>query len=191
MKKIFIGLGIAVAGIAVLLIATGSFKFNASFGPKESPVPTGWVKYTSGEFGYSLIHPDGWNLQENSGPTSRDLLILAPGGKAFVRIAAFKDESLTTPAALEASIAEYKASFANKPQELLKEFQGKVEGNLGGFGATGAMEIAGVAYQFLERGLLSTNGRVLIMRGAVDAKSVDVETLSQDVRKIMDSFEVQ
>ncbi|MDZ4286246.1 MAG: hypothetical protein U1A23_04925, partial [Candidatus Sungbacteria bacterium] len=71
MKKVFlIGAGILVL-LVVVLVATGSFKFSARIGgennvpPKggiaqETVVPEGWTKYVSGEFGYTILYPDGW-----------------------------------------------------------------------------------------------------------------------------------
>src|SRR3989338_11377029 len=134
-KKILIGVGILVLIIAALA-ATGSFKFSFRGAPKENQasakktndefvLPQGWVKYTSGEFGYSVAYPDGWNVQEkNTG--NREVLLTAPKNFAFVRIAAFKDSTITSQETIEASIADYKASFNSKPQEQLKEFKSEM-----------------------------------------------------------------
>src|SRR3989344_3437298 len=197
-KKIVIGLGV-LAGVVVVLMATGAFKVNLSVTPsqsapqKEFVLPVGWQKYTSGEFGYSVAYPEGWNVREENTGGSRDLLIVAPEGTAFVRISGFKDSSLSSQEAVEASMAEYKASFDNKPNEKLEGFQSKMEGKIGGFQASGLMIANDIQYRFLERGLLATNGRVLIMRGSVSnaegaITQKEFEELSATVRKIMDSF---
>ena len=198
-KKIVIGVGILV-GIVAVLMATGVFKFNVSVTPsskevvqKEFVLPEGWQKYTSGEFGYAIAHPSDWNLTENNNSGSRELLITAPGGSAFVRVAGFVDSSINSIEAIEASMAEYKASFDNKPNEKLEGFQSKMEGEIGGFQASGLMIANSIQYRFLEQGLLAANGRVLIMRGSVinteDAiTQEEFEELSAIVRKIMDSF---
>lgn len=197
-KKILIGIGI-LAGIIAILMATGVLKFNVSVEPsqqKEFVLPEGWQKYTSGEFGYSVAYPSGWNLTENNNEGSRDVLMVASEGKALVRISGFMDSSLSSPAAVEASMAEYKTSFESKPNEMLKGFQSKMEGNIGGFEASGFMLISDVQYQFLERGLLATNGRVLIVRGAVNTSETSLTQEEFDayvstVKQVMDSFTTQ
>ena len=198
-KKIIIGVGI-LAGIIAVLMATGVFKFNVSVTPsskeatqKEFVLPEGWQKYTSGEFGYTIAYPSDWNIKENNNAGSRELLITAPGGSAFVRVAGFIDPSINSAEAIEASMAEYKASFNDKPNEQLEKFQSKMQGEIGAFEATGLMLANDVQYRFLERGLLATNGRVLIMRGSVSnaegtITQKEFEELSATVRKIMDSF---
>ena len=198
-KKIVIGVGILV-GIIAVLMATGVFKFNVSVTPsskeatqKEFVLPEGWQKYTSGEFGYTIAYPSDWNIKENNNAGSRELLITAPGGSAFVRVAGFIDPSINSAEAIEASMVEYKASFNDKPNEQLEKFQSKMQGEIGAFEATGLMLANDVQYRFLERGLLATNGRVLIMRGSVSnaegtITQKEFEELSATVRKIMDSF---
>ena len=189
-----------MAGIIAVLMATGVFKFNVSVTPsskeatqKEFVLPEGWQKYTSGEFGYTIAYPSDWNIKENNNAGSRELLITAPGGSAFVRVAGFIDPSINSAEAIEASMAEYKASFNDKPNEQLEKFQSKMQGEIGAFEATGLMLANDVQYRFLERGLLATNGRVLIMRGSVSnaegaITQKEFEELSATVRKIMDSF---
>ena len=197
-KKIVIGLGV-LAGVVVVLMATGVFKVNLSVTPsqgtaqKEFVLPEGWQKYSSGEFGYTVAYPDTWNLSEKNSDGSRDLLIVIPGNKAFVRITGYKDFSLSSKESVETSIEEYKASFNDKPNEQLEKFQSKMEGEIGGFEAAGLMLTNDIQYRFLERGLLATNGRVLIMRGSVSnaegaITQKEFEELSATVRKIMDSF---
>ena len=189
-----------MVGIVAVLMATGVFKFNVSVTPsskeatqKEFVLPEGWQKYTSGEFGYTIAYPSDWNLKENNNAGSRELLITAPGGSAFVRVAGFIDPSINSAEAIEASMVEYKASFNDKPNEQLEKFQSKMQGEIGAFEATGLMLANDVQYRFLERGLLATNGRVLIMRGSVSnaegaITQKEFEELSATVRKIMDSF---
>jgi len=189
-----------LAGIIAVLMATGVFKFNVSVTPsskeaaqKEFVLPEGWQKYTSGEFGYTIAYPSDWNIKENNNAGSRELLITAPGGSAFVRVAGFIDPSINSAEAIEASMAEYKASFNDKPNEQLEKFQSKMQGEIGAFETTGLMLANDVQYRFLERGLLATNGRVLIMRGSVSnaegaITQKEFEELSATVRKIMDSF---
>ena len=183
----------------MVLMATGVFKVNLSVTPsqstaqKEFVLPEGWQKYSSGEFGYTVAYPDTWNLSEKNSDGSRDLLIVIPGNKAFVRITGYKDFSLSSKESVEASIEEYKASFNDKPNEQLEKFQSKMEGKIGAFEAAGLMLANDVQYRFLERGLLATNGRVLIMRGSVSnaegaITQKEFEELSATVRKIMDSF---
>ena len=189
-----------MAGIIAVLMATGVFKFNVSVTPsskeaaqKEFVLPEGWQKYTSGEFGYTIAYPSDWNIKENNNAGSRELLITAPGGSAFVRVAGFIDPSINSAEAIEASMVEYKASFNDKPNEQLEKFQSKMQGEIGAFETTGLMLANDVQYRFLERGLLATNGRVLIMRGSVSnaegaITQKEFEELSATVRKIMDSF---
>ena len=193
-KKILIIIGIVII-VVVILMATRVLKFSANISPiDEGPapaaqvVPEGWSKYTSGEFGYSILYPKNWNLKDNNNETSREILIVAPESKAFVRVVAFKDPSLTSVATVEGSIAEYKASFDEKPNETLKEFTSEINGEIGGFLASGLMQVDALVYQFLEKGLLATNGNVLVMRGAAKTGVPEFEELGKIVKQILDSF---
>jgi hypothetical protein len=198
-KKIFIVLGLAVVAVIVIFMATGVLKFNV--GPtqkQEFVLPEGWTKYTSGEFGFSVAYPEDWNFKENNNGGSREMMFVSPGGKAFVRVAAFIDDSLKTPEAVEASMAQYKATLEAKDEneEVLKQFKSEMNNQMGGFMASGMMASNGSAYQYLERGLLATNGRVLIMRGGVDTSETkltqaEFDSLVAAVKKIMDSFGVK
>ncbi|MFH1656494.1 MAG: PsbP-related protein [Candidatus Nealsonbacteria bacterium] len=209
-KKILIGLGVVVI-IIIILMATGVLKFNIGIAPsspitiedenttivKEFIVPEGWEKYTSGEYGYSVAYPNNWNLKENNSEGTREVLMFAPENKAFVNISAFKDSTLSSPETVEASIAEYKASLEAKDedQEILKDFRSEMMGEVGGFNATGIMAVNGVAFQFLEQGLFATNGRVLIMRGAINTSKIDLtqeefDSFVATVKQIMDSFKI-
>lgn len=197
-KKILIGLGI-LAVVAAILMAAGVLKFKVGLSPSatnESALPEGWEKYQSGEFGYSVAYPSGWNISENNGANSREVVIMAPQNKAFVRIAAFKDEAVNSVKAVEDSIAEYKASFEKKETEKLSEFESKMDGDVGNFGLSGRMAVGDRVYQFLERGTLAASGRVLIMRGAVNTSEKELtqeefDALGKTVRQIMDSFGVK
>lgn len=185
--------------VVVLLMATGVLKFKVGLSPKtanESAVPEGWEKYQSGEFGYSVAYPSGWNVSENNGANSREVVIMTPQNKAFVRIAAFKDESLNSAKTVEDSIAEYKASFDGKETEKLSEFESKMNGDVGNFGLSGRMAVGDRVYQFLERGTLAASGRALIVRGAVNTSEKEMtqeefDALGKTIRQVMDSFGVK
>ena len=113
-----------------------------------------------------------------------------------MRVAAFNDSSLNSVEAIETSIAEYKASFINKPKEELKEFKSEMRNDSGGFDVAGFMNVNGATYQFLEHGVFSKNGRVLIMRGAVDTTETSLtqeefDALIKITKRIMDGFNAE
>lgn len=200
MKKIIIIGAVGLAIVAGLLLWTGVLKVNVDVSPSggttNAAVPEGWTTYTSGEFGYTVAYPEGWNMQEGGSGGSRDVFISAPKNAAFVRIAGFVDSSINSAAAVENSIAQYKASFADKPSEQLNEFTSEMQGEIGGFAASGRMAAGEALYQFLERGLLAVNGRVLIMRGGVltDKTALTQEEFdgyAKDIKTIMNSFGVK
>ena len=67
---------------------------------------------------------------------------------------------------------------------------------LGFFAASGLMIVNEATYQFLERGVLSPDGRVVIRRGAVDTTETamtqeEFDGLVKTAKQIMDSFKIE
>lgn len=191
----------AVVVIGIVLVATGALKLNVSVSPSQQPaqqefvVPEGWQKYTSGEFGYTIAYPSVWNLTEENTGGKREVLVVAPEGLAFARVAAFRDSSITSQETIEASIAEYKSSLESQTEDhQVKQFESRMDGNVGVFGVSGLMLVNDIQYQFLEKGVLAQDGRVLIMRGAAENRmgtQEEFEARSSIVRDILDSFKPQ
>src|SRR3989344_8687490 len=194
-KKILIGLGIVVV-VIIILMATGALKFSVtvtpssitdSEGKSSKPVlPEGWVEYPNTEVGYTIYYPQDWKLQENNEQGAEEILLVAPEGTAFVRVAAFQDSSITSEETIRASMKEYEASFAGKSDEVVTKFESDVINTVGYFRVTGGMQINKVPYSFLERGMLAQNGNVIIMRGAT--VTANVQALAPIINQIMESF---
>ena len=194
MKKFLIGLGVIVV-VVVLLLVTGALKFSVRVGPPqplaqpaaETAAATKWRTYANKDFGYLISYPPDWILRENTGSSSRDILLTQPGNLGFVRIMGILDPAVNSEDAMRASLQAYKDSFATKPDEVLAAFKSDIQGAIAGFMAAGKMRLNNQEYIFKERGLMSTKGRVLIMRGA--AVTEQQKEILPVADKIMDSFQ--
>lgn len=218
-KKIIIAIIILVA-IFSFLIATGALKINltASVGDKkERPAenqatPTGqpgtgvetnngavsidqinWKEYKSDKFGYKVSIPASWTIDEkvgqNGGP---EILISEPKKFAFVLIRAFYDASVNSPENVEKSINAFQKSVSSQPGTIIEKFEtGEIENNTGGFIYSGEFKISDVTFRFEEKGLLSTNGRILIFRSAAVKDKNIFDIFIPLMRKITESFTLE
>jgi hypothetical protein len=196
MKKILIAAGIFV-GVIVLLIAASNIRFKinkpADSGTEKSSngeVSSGqvkWKEYKSASFGYKVSLPQAWTAKEQTGEGGGpDILFSEPQGLAFVRVRGLYDSQINSPEAIKASIDEYKNSFASQGETLTNFKTGEVQNNVGGFFAFGEFKINDISYRFEERGLLATNGKVLIFRASAIPQAYDA-TIPL-MQKIMTSF---
>lgn len=185
-----------VVGLAALIgifMATGVLKIRLSASPsaqtQKQPVGGGnrqsedWQTYKSDGYGYSLSYPQDWMAKENSASETQ---VNSPDAKAFVFVTALMDPSLGGEGALAKSIDEYEKSIKAKTDTKVYEFKGEAQDQIGGFILAGETYLNDASYRFEERGLLATNGRVLIMRGMVLA--TEFNTYASTLAKIMDSF---
>ncbi|MEJ2347982.1 MAG: hypothetical protein P8Y17_02150 [Patescibacteria group bacterium] len=67
-------------------------------------------------------------------------------------------------------------------------FEKKVEGNVGGYVATGKTNFENYPMTFIEKGLYDTYGKMLFMHGAVVPEYL--EEYQGDVEGIMESFKI-
>lgn len=201
-KKLLIGIGVLVV-LIIILMATGVLKFSATYAPTPAAPETAAPKttdvtkasqvnmepYTSTAFGYSISKPVAWKVDEGSSASGLSIMIKEPKSAAFLSIRAMSDKSMNSAEAITASIAQYRTSLSAQPNTTVTDFQtGAVENNVGGFIAKGTMTISSVPFQFEERGLLATNGRVLIMRAATIPQIAEI-TMPL-MRQMMESFKI-
>lgn len=200
---IFIVAGIVILVLAAIVIIGGEFSFQigetreraaereAAQEPKLAPkTQEGWQEFKSEQFGYTVSYPASWIVKEQPiQDVSPELLIVEPNGLAFVRIVAFYDPSLTDADAIRASIAAYREKLRSGEEDSrLFDFESDVQENIGGFFAYGEFYLGDTLHRYEERGLLATNGRVLLMRGAVFVTEFD--KLAPTLAQMMDSFVV-
>lgn len=153
-------------------------------------VEAGWETYKSQQYGYTVKIPKGWKVTDTPSETSREISIVHPGAQSLVMITALKDEKLKDINYLKDSIKAFKEKLEKDPATLqLAKFEDKVEGNTGGFIAIGEEKREGVNWYFEQRGLLSTNGRVLLFHGA--AQSNVYKEYKDIITEIIKSFSLE
>ena len=161
---------------------------------QEQPVgqgqEVGWETYRSDEYGYTVEIPKGWNVSDTPSENSRETTIIHPGAQALVLITALKDEGLSDLDYMRDSMAEFKEKLENDPATLqLAKFESDIQGNVGGFIGIGEEYRSEVNWYFEQRGLLSTNGRVLLFHGA--AQSNVYQEYEDIISHIIESFRVE
>ena len=161
---------------------------------QEQPVgqgqEVGWETYRSDEYGYTVEIPKGWNVSDTPSENSRETTIIHPGAQALVLITALKDEGLSDLDYMRDSMAEFKEKLENDPATLqLAKFESDIQGNVGGFIGIGEEYRSEVNWYFEQRGLLSTNGRVLLFHGA--AQSNVYQEYKDIISHIIESFRVE
>ena len=212
MAKPLVIIGVVIAGLIVFFAATGTFKFEArvgndknqtaapdsaetdtenAIGKSETSVSADvvWETYKSDQYGYTVRIPQGWKVTDNPSQNSRETTIMHPGAQVIVLITALKDEKLKDTAYMKSSMQDFKEKLENDPQTIqVAKFQDKVEGNTGGFIAIGEEKRSGVNWYFEQRGLMNTNGRILLFHGA--AQSNVYKQFTGIISEIIESFAI-
>ncbi|MBI2617239.1 hypothetical protein HYW55_03845 [Candidatus Gottesmanbacteria bacterium] len=186
---ILIVAGIILVGILTIpkvLQKTSNTAEPASEQVSVPPESDTWETYQSSQYGYSVKHPKGWIVDDSQFATKQEISIYEPSKNAGVQINAYQDNSVNSAASMKDSMQAFKEKMSSEPNLKVAKFTDNVEGNIGGFIATGEQIINGETYIFENRGLLATNGRILIFHGniKVDKKQEYTDTIS----KIMESF---
>ena len=176
-----------------------SQNLSSSKSPKVEPSPTSqaissdqnveWESYTSDEYGYTIQIPKGWTLTNTPSENSREISITHPGAKALVLITGLKDDKLKDVTYMKDSIKAFKQKIEKDPSTLqLSKFIDSQEGDTGGFIAIGEEKREGLNWYFDQRGILKTDGRVLLFHGAAIS---DVYKEYKDIiSQIIESFRV-
>jgi hypothetical protein len=89
---------------------------------------------------------------------------------------------------MKSFMAQFKQRIVEEPGMTLEQFNDSVEGDTGGYIASGEQDVDGKVFLFESRGLLSTRGRVLIFHRAVAKDAFD--ELDESLSKIIKSFSV-
>lgn len=177
--------GILILAGAVLL--GGCIKFTTSTG--NGSVEAGWETFKSEQYGYSIQHPKGWTVVDKSTETTRQTYVYEPSNRAYVKIDAYADEDVDSAEAMRSLAQSLKERIASEPGMVIKQFKDTVEGEVGGHIAVGEQTIDGELYIFENRGLYSTNGRVLLFHRAV--KKEAFSELDETLTKIIKSFALE
>ena len=149
-----------------------------------------WKTYTSDEYGYTVMVPADWKVTDTPSKTSRETSITHPQGKALVLITALKDDNLKDITYMKDSIAQFKEKLENDSATLkLDTFNEQTDGNIRAFIATGLERRGGADWVFEQRGMLSTNGRVLLFHGA--AQSAVSTAYTDVVSEIIEIFKME
>lgn len=164
---------------------------------KDVPKPTlspetaqksqgGWQTYNSSKYGYSVTYPVGWELLDGNTDTSRQIMIKEKSNLGYVDIQAFFDKTLAEPGKVQAAINALEQKFRSDQSLKVAQFKSSVEGKVGGYITTGEQTINGNQYNFENRGLLGTSGKILLFHGAYK-KTAPADYL-QKIEKIITSF---
>lgn len=150
-----------------------------------------WVIYKNEEVGFSLVHPSNFEVSENISETERYISVTGEGGRVFVAISAFKDESLTKEGGLEEALTKKEADLKSNSEYEVKDFAKQLseDKKVGGYMAVGRMVfVEGGRMIFEERGMMDVYGKMILMHGA------SVPELAEDnlwkIRAIMESFKI-
>lgn len=149
-------------------------------------VNAGWETYKNDKYGYSIQHPKGWTVTDKSSGNTRQTYVYEPTKKAYVKIDAYADKKVDSALAMKSLAQVLKKRITAEPGMILKKFNDSVEGEVGGHIAIGEQTINDELFLFENRGLYSTNGRVLLFHRTV--KKDAFSELDETLTKIIKSF---
>lgn len=178
---------IVVALLGVVAVSAGKFKLVSN---KSTSTPASdWKTYKNDQYGYSLKHPKGWIVKDQSTADKREVLVAQSENLANVLIVGIKDESLKDKTSMESTIKareEYK-----KAESGLKivGFKSQVEDKKGGWILVGEKTIDGKQWAVMERGLVDIYGKVLLEQSGYSLENG--KDYKDVVGQILDSFKVE
>jgi len=152
-----------------------------------SPESLTFVNYSSSEYGYFLSHPLGWSVENVPSKTHREIKVKDPKGVAFVLIAAHIDPNISSTTDLEGAISSRESAI--KSSVNVDNFEKSVQGEVGGYLATGSETFNGITVNFQERGLFGTTGKILLFHGAVVPEYMN--NYGAAITQIIDSFKLE
>lgn len=178
-------------GILVLTSALVLSACNVNFTTSKSgdKAESGWETYNNDQYGYSVQHPKGWLPKDYSSETTRQIYVYEPNKRAYVKVDAYKEDKLDSPEAMKSIIQAFKERITSEQGMTLKQFNESIEGEVGGYIASGEQEAGEEVFLFENRALLSTNGRVLIFHRSVSKEAFS--ELDETLDKIIKSFSLQ
>lgn len=184
---IIIGLVILVAFLAPKII-NKSDSLKTTAGQTSSPDADGWVTYHQAEYGYSIRHPQGWSVDDSTFPDDQEILVTDSNKNGVVKINSFQDKTVNSQESVMGSIAAFKEKLSTDPNIKLTSFKSDFNDPVGGFVAQGEQIINGEKFNFVNKGLIATNNRILIFHGAI--KATVAEQYGNTVLRIIDSFKL-
>lgn len=182
---IVVGLVVLVAFVAPkILNKSGSSKTTT--GQTSEPDADGWVTYHQAEYGYSIRHPQGWSVDDSTFPDDQEILIVDSSKNGVVKINSYQDRTINSQESVIASIAAFEEKLSNDPNIKLVSFKEDFQDPVGGFLAQGEQTINGEKFNFVNRGLVATNNRILIFHGAT--KTAVAGQYGNTTLRIIESF---
>jgi hypothetical protein len=182
-------LGLIIIGIAVALVA--ALIFVPKLFPESSPPDaSGLQTFQSKKFGFSVKHPQGWTVNESNFAEKQEIIISERSKNASVKINAYKDSSLDSEEAVRSAMQRFKQEMDNDPNVVVSQFKTDFQNEIGGHILIGQQIIDGENYDFQNRGLLSTNGRLILFHGVVKQDLANQE-LKDAINTIIDNFKLE
>lgn len=145
-----------------------------------------WQGYTSSKYGYSVSYPIDWELLDGNTDTSRQMLIKDKANLGYVDIQSFFDKALAGEGKLQEALNALEQKFRKDQSLKVVQFKSSVEGKVGGYIITGEQTLNKELYNFENRGLLGTSGKILLFHGAY--KKTAPSDYLQKIEKIITSF---
>jgi len=176
---IVLGLVLVLALIVVPKLLPGSTPPDAS----------GFQTYQNKKFGFSVKHPLGWSVDDTKFAETQEVIVFEDTEDAFVKINAYQDSSISSEATVRKASQLFIQEMGNDPNVTVTNSTADFKDKTGGHIITGQQIIDGQNYQFQNRALISTNGRLLIFQ-AVVKKDLDSQEYQDILNAIIDSFAV-
>lgn len=174
---------IVSAGLKKPTVKTASFQTAKG---KTTSDAAGWERFHSDQFGYFVKHPKGWIVNDSGFAKKQEIWVVETTKKAAVKINAFFDKSLNSEEAVKGAIGAFREKMNSEPDLRVTEFKDSMEGKVGGFIAKGEETIGGEKFIFENRGLIATNGKILIFHG--NFRADEAEKYGGVIPKIIESF---
>lgn len=189
--------GVVIAGVVAL--SKGNLKKqpdnqaaqqteNSTNSDNNQDKGTNWQTYTSDEYGYVLKIPPGWKVVDVPGETSREIIITDPQTKVIISITTLIDNRIKDINFLKDSIAQFIDKLKKDPVivRIIGEPKQQITGNKGTFIVKGEEKKEGKNWYFEQRGILTTDGKVLLFFG--ESLTSEGDTYTNTITDIIDSY---
>lgn len=180
--------GLIIVGIVSLFVVFSKPKSANNQGATKglSTAVTQWKTYKSKKYGYSLMLPPNWKVEDLSSKTSRLIRVVDSEKTAFVLIEAIAGPPLGTEKDLKAVLDYFEKKFKDDQNFDVSAFTRSNEKDTGGYIATGQETFGNKTALFEERFIVSMSGRALRFHGAY---TPDTKTTNKPITiGIMNSF---
>jgi len=125
-------------------------------------------------------------VDDSKFPSTQEILVVDSEKNGIVKINSYQDKTITSEESVMSAITAFKQKMSSDPDIKVLMFKDSFEDRVGGFISQGEQTINEEKFLFINKGLVSTNNRILIFHGAT--KATVAQQYGDTTAKIIESF---